>query len=1015
MAEQIPNTKYEDPYFFDREDLLKIADEESIRQGLSYYQQNCVIEIDQDRELLWGRVEDSDSSFPHCPEIRALADRELSLNCSCGCEQNDSACRHVVAVLFAYADQCGENGELTSATDNAIKERKKRGRSEVQVEATSGEAWFGQWLAHSLSAATHFPQKYRVTIRSLHRRANLCNCPDFSNNQLGTCKHIEAVLHKIGKHPDFQVFREQPPPFPYLYVAWDVDNAPQLRLHRGRSLPGDLKVILDRFFDDAGNFSGRIPEDFFHLQELIDDRGDIHLGEDAVNFARHKAADAVHKARAAEIHNQIRTAGIVTGVKARFYPYQLEGIAFLAGNGRALLADDMGLGKTLQAIGAAVWLNQHEGVKRSLIVCPTSLKQQWAREIKKFTGLDSQVIQGTPAERGIQYRRECPFFIMNYELILRDLSLISQTLRPDLIILDEAQRIKNWRTKIATAVKLVPSRYAFVLSGTPLENRLEELYSLMQVVDANILGPLWRYMIDFHVTDERGKVLGYRNLSVLRQRLAPVMLRRDRRLVSDQLPDKIVQRLDVEMTEKQRELHDSALNTAGQLGNIAKKRPLTPTESNRLMAALQQARMACDAAGLVDKETEGSPKIDELAAILDEVCLQSGLKAVVFSQWELMTRMVEKRLRRMGIGYVRLHGRVPSSQRGQLMDSFREDDSVQVFLSTDAGGTGLNLQSGSVLVNLDVPWNPAVLEQRNARVHRLGQTRKVQIINMVTVDSYEEHVLHLVQNKQNLFDNVIAEDASEDVVGVSRKLLESLHEILPKTAQTEKEAAQEPLEKVVTPDAAALETGKPAGPAKDNSLEEAITHCIETLQGSFGPRIERIIGAKGGLLAVLDVVDAAADEIAAKLSAGRVPVALIDLRTLNSLSRLGAGSPIETEKTYYLATKNNAENKASRMATLALEKFQAAGLLVEQKLYSSALELLLSALLTAASDRAGLEATVPAAEAGIWLYGEAIPRGLLTQPEVDLISKALSLNHCPTVPESMMTDLLRDAEGFFVA
>ena len=205
------------------------------------------------------------------------------------------------------------------------------------------------------------------------------------------------------------------------------------------------------------------------------------------------------------------------------------------------------------------------------------------------------------------------------------------------------------------------------------------------------------------------------------------------------------------------------------------------------MAVLQQARMACDAAGLVDKETEGSPKIDELANILEEFCLQSGLKAVVFSQWELMTQMVEKRLRRMGLGFVRLHGGVPTAKRGALMDRFREDDSVQVFLSTDAGGVGLNLQSGSVLVNLDVPWNPAVLEQRNGRVHRLGQTNKVQIITMVAADSYEEHVLSLVQNKQNLFDNVIGEDGAEDVVGVSPKLLETLLENLapPKTAREE--------------------------------------------------------------------------------------------------------------------------------------------------------------------------------------------------------------------------------------
>ena len=142
------------------------------------------------------------------------------------------------------------------------------------------------------------------------------------------------------------------------------------------------------------------------------------------------------------------------------------------------------------------------------MVCPASPKRQWAREIRKFTGLESEVVEGPAAARAVQYRRANGFFVINYELVLRDVSVINDTLRPDLLILDEAQRIKNWRTKITAAVKRIASRYAFVLSGTPLENRLEDLYSLMQVVDQRALGPLWRYLAEFHVTDERGKVLG---------------------------------------------------------------------------------------------------------------------------------------------------------------------------------------------------------------------------------------------------------------------------------------------------------------------------------------------------------------------------------------------------------------------------------------------------------------------------------------------------------------------------
>ena len=1006
----------QDPYYFDQEDLQTIANDATIRQALICYKENRVIEVDQDQDLLWGRVEDSDSDIPYDADIRLTDSGRLSFTCSCDVNQEESVCRHIAAVLFAYADQCGETNQLLSAADAAIKERTKRGRSEVQVEAAGGEPWFGVWRAASLSAASHFQRSYRVTIRSLHRRANFCNCPDFAVNQLGTCKHIEAVLHKIKKNPHYDTLKKQPAPYPYIYLAWDIDNAPQIRLHRPQKVADDLIELFSDYFDSAGNFCGRLPDDFFRLSELVDERGDIHLGEDAIDYARHQAADAAHTLRSVEIRDQIRTTGKVTGVKARLYPYQVEGIAFLAGTGRALLADDMGLGKTLQAISAAVWLQQHEGVKNVLIICPASLKQQWANEISKFTSQESQVIQGPPQERGVQYRKESNFFIMNYELILRDLSVINETMRPDLIILDEAQRIKNWRTKIASAVKRIPSRYAFVLSGTPLENRLEELYSLMQVVDPKILGPLWRYMIDFHVTDDHGKVLGYRNLSVLRQRLAPVMLRRDRRIVNDQLPERILQRLDVEMSPKQIELHDTAMSAAGRYAQIAKQRPLTPTEQNRLMAALQQARMACDAVGLVDKETQGSPKIDELAAILDEVCLQSGLKVVVFSQWKLMTELVEKKLRQMKIGYVNLHGGVPTAKRGALMDSFREDDHVQVFLSTDAGGVGLNLQSGSVLIHLDVPWNPAVLEQRNGRVHRLGQSRKVQIITMVSSNSYEEHVLSLVQNKQNLFDNVVAEDASEDVVGVSKKLLETLIDDLPnvKTENKDQPESKEPTKGPVETAAPSPEEPIFADQAgESNTLEEAITHCIKELQNSFGARIERILGASGGLLVVLEQVDEEADRVAAQLSAGRVPVAIIDRRTLSGLARLGPNSPVETSKTYYDRTQHDdTDVQRSRLLTVAAEKLKAAQLLVEQNLVESAVELVVSALLAAASDRAGLQNQVSPQEAGVWLFGEAMPKGLLNQAEADLITRAISLNQCPSVPENLIADLLSDTEAF---
>jgi superfamily II DNA or RNA helicase len=982
-----------------------------VETGLRWFKENRVIDLGWDAGSLWARVEDPEEGLPLSIDLAYDQVGNLNVMCGCGTEQ-DPVCAHALAVLYQYAAQKGgPDAALLSARDGALAERRQKGVTEVRVQHLGGEPWFGTWQASSVGVDPRFRRSYQVHIRSLQQPANYCNCQDFAVNQLGTCKHIEAVLHEIRKRPDFPRLSGQAAPHPYIYLDWGGGSGPAIRLFRSGPQDQDLQRLLDEQFDSAGRFRGRLPDDFFRLAERLAEREDLDLGEDALGYAQRLAEQAAHQLRAAEIRERIsESGGRLPGIRARLYPYQTEGVAFLAANGRALLADDMGLGKTLQAITAAQWLRQHAAVERILVVCPASLKHQWAREFERFTGQPVQVIQGPPADRLVKYRKASGVAVLNYELVLRDLPLIRETLRPDLLILDEAQRIKNWRTKIATAVKRVPSRYAFVLTGTPLENRLEDLYSLMQVVDQRLLGPLWRYLADFHVTDERGKVLGYRNLSELRRRLAPVMLRRDRSLVRDQLPERIEQRLDVPMTPAQLGIHDAALASAGSLARIAKRRPLTPAESNKLMASLQQARMACDAAGLVDKETEGSPKLDELATLLEELCVQGGLKAVVFSQWEHMTAMVEQLLGRLNLGCVRLHGGVPTARRGELMDRFREDESVQVFVSTDAGGTGLNLQNASVLINLDVPWNPAVLDQRIARVHRLGQERRVQIILMVAADSYEQQVLSLVRNKRNLFDNVVSPEATEDVVSVSKRLLEALVENLAAPGKEEADdLTPEPEPALVGDEPVDEPSAAVAGTrAHSASGDPELARCLATLQRELGPRIERILGKGGRLLVVVDRVDEAASQIAEQLSES-IPVAVVDPLTLNGLSRLGEVFSFADAAVHYDAEVASAQATGSRLQAQAKEKIRAAELLAEQACPGPAVELLISAMLAATADRAGQPRAPSPQEAGLWLHREILPKGLLGDAEASALMRALALAQASEVPESLVQAMLDDA------
>jgi SNF2 family DNA or RNA helicase len=995
-------------FLYDTEQLNTLASAETVKQGLAYFTENRVFALDVQENQLTAQVEGSLRDQPYWVELFIDGDDKLQSQCDCASEEK--ICKHAIATLYSYAEYCINQDDdiLGGAVDEAIKERIKKGRNEVSVKLISGNLAFGVWQAKSIISATYRKTSYQVHIRSLDQRKNYCTCPDLLTNRLGTCKHIEAVLHYTKKQPDYEKLLTEGAPVSFIYLSWESATEANIRLHKTKEISQNLTGELAAFFDADLKFKGRLPDDFNYFAEKFIANDELFIGDDALLYVRQYAEDAAQQLRAQKISQQIMQAnGILPGIKARLFPYQTEGVAFLASRGRALLADDMGLGKTIQAIAAASWLAGHAGVKKVLVVCPASLKHQWAREIQKFTSHPVQIIQGAVENRQVQYRADALFYIVNYELVLRDLTVIGESLKPDLLILDEAQRIKNWRTKIASTIKLISSRYVFVLTGTPLENRIEDLYSLLQVVDARVLGPLWRCLLDFHVTDESGKVIGYRNLSELRQRISSVMLRRNRSLVSDQLPDRTEVSLDIPMTAGQRDLHDSAMSQAGQLASIAKRRPLTPSESNKLMAALQQARMACNAAGLVDKVTEGSPKLEELSRLLEELCLQSNHKVVVFSQWAMMTEMVESLVRSLGLGCVRLFGGIPTHKRGELMDKFQHDDSVQVFISTDAGGVGLNLQSASALINLDMPWNPAVLDQRIARIHRLGQKQKVQIFLLLAEHSYEQQVAKLVKSKRDLFDNVISPDATEDVVGVSKKMLQSVIDDLTGTEQ-EKTDSQQSVEQI--PQDQTIDKAAVAEPQEDNAQ---VRELIIKIQSSFSARIERILASGGGLLVVVNQIEAGDDELSEQLSEAELPVVVIEAKTVSNLQRLGNSSPIAEVKTVFEAEENQAEIE-NPLIKIAQDKLRSAEVLVEQQCFAGVMEILASTMLILATVAAGENQPPTMDKATVWLYSDILPQQLMTAEQIASIVKVISLTQNVDVPEILVQQALIDTQALSV-
>jgi SNF2 family DNA or RNA helicase len=477
---------------------------------------------------------------------------------------------------------------------------------------------------------------------------------------------------------------------------------------------------------------------------------------DALSFIIEKRED---RKRSKLVHEkyrlQISNGVFNTLVNAELYPYQKEGICFAAEKGRCIIADDMGLGKTLQAIAATELLKKETGIASALIICPTSLKYQWKSEIEKFTGQQAWIIEGLFTKRIAQYRNDYFYKIVSYNTAINDIKEISPVL-PDIVILDEAQRIKNFKTKISRHIKELKSPYSFVLTCTPLENKLEELYSIVQFTNPYALGPFYRFMHEHRIADEKGKVIGYKDLNKIGKILSATMIRRRKKDVLLQLPERMDKVLYVTMTGFQNEIHEEyRQNVAKLILKWHRQGFLNEKDRQNLMIFLNMMRMVCDSTYILDQTTRHDTKIDELMTILDKVFTEGSEKVVIFSQWERMTRIVGQELDARNVKFQYLHGGIPGANRGKLFENFNNDPECRVFLSTDAGGVGLNLQAASLLINLDIPWNPAVLEQRIGRIYRIGQKRNVSIINMVSTGTIEHKMLGVLSFKKGLSEGIL--------------------------------------------------------------------------------------------------------------------------------------------------------------------------------------------------------------------------------------------------------------------
>jgi SNF2 family DNA or RNA helicase len=433
------------------------------------------------------------------------------------------------------------------------------------------------------------------------------------------------------------------------------------------------------------------------------------------------------------------------------FPYQLEGIAFLMPRHSALLADEMGLGKTAQAILALRLLFHAALVTRALIVCPKPLVFNWSRELRQWASdLPFEVITGdTNSRRASWFVSNCPLKLVNYEILTRDSVLIDDDrVAFDVVVLDEAQRIKNRESKTAQAARALRRSRSWALTGTPIENSPDDLVSLFAFVDPDRIPPETpAKQIPRYTTD--------------------CILRRTKDDVLSDMPPKIIRDTVLELTAAQRASYQLA-EEEGVIRLNALGDTITVQHVFELVMRLKQI---CN----FDPATGESAKLEQLEADLAEVA-ESGRKAIVFSQWVEPLETLAEILRPMGV--LQFHGKIAPAQRPAILDRFKNDPSIHVILmSYGTGSVGLNLQFTNYVFLFDRWWNPAVEDQAINRAHRIGQTEPVIVTRFVTKDTIEGRIAEVLQRKRDLFDELLGQNGPPIQLGMTEDEIFSLFDI----------------------------------------------------------------------------------------------------------------------------------------------------------------------------------------------------------------------------------------------
>lgn len=507
-------------------------------------------------------------------------------------------------------------------------------------------------------------------------------------------------------------------------------------------------------------------------------------------------------------------------LKLNMYPYQRIGANFLLDKQQAAVFDACGLGKTIQLIGACCKLFEQKKAKRALIVTLSALKKQWSKEIEKFTHETGVSISGTNAQR-LKLLSEFEqhnhrFCIVNYEMLRsEEYRSLLLNMNFDVICLDEAQKIKTGVTD--KTLRLTPSQnaaaafafkhvpYRFMATATPVQGKAEEIFSLFYFLDPNILGEWESFKKHFCKSHPKYGITGYENMTKLYTIISKYFIRRTKEMpeIQQQLPAVSHNHVFLEMDDVQNKVHQSILEDLLDMRDQARSisgykfmqgKSLSPDEQktyyDNIIQGLQTICLAtCDSPQLLAKSNsnmakkyiesinmtkyKNAPKLDQLLDLYEQIITEKDSKIVVFSRFERMIDLLSAIIPNSVV----YHGQLSETIRQSNVQKFVTDPSIRCFLTTDAGSTGLNLQVANYAVHMDLPFDPTMIEQRNGRIDRSGSAFKnIQIYYYVMSDSYDEHLLSILDRKSDLAKSILdgSKSSSSKQSDVSKLAMEQL-------------------------------------------------------------------------------------------------------------------------------------------------------------------------------------------------------------------------------------------------